>query len=407
MKDKLELSSELENKLRSHLRSKKPLFGTDSPFSGLLQSMVNTMLEGEMEDHLKQSNKLGKKNKRNGYSNKKVISEEGELYISTPRDRDGSFKPEIIEKRERQLSSGLDKQILALYAQGNSIEDVRRLLLELYSVEISAGKISAITDKVLPEIQQWRDRQLRSFYPILYLDAIHFKVRHEGKYSSQAFYTAYAVDWEGNRDLLGMYVSESEGANTWGMVLQDLKKRGVADVLVVCVDDLTGFSGVIKEEFPQSIIQKCIVHQIRNSLKYVQDKEKKKVAGDLKKIYTAATRQAGEDALKVFDQKWGKKYKYIVEQWTSKWDELTAFFDFQAPLRRMIYTTNPVEALHRIIRKLIKGKAAWSSRNALIKQLYLSLMQNKKSWKRKAYNWKSIQLELLNQYPERIKPHID
>jgi len=407
MKDKLELSSELENKLRSHLRSKKPLFGTDSPFSGLLQSMVNTMLEGEMEDHLKQSDKLGKKNKRNGYSNKKVISEEGELYISTPRDRDGSFKPEIIEKRERQLSSGLDKQILALYAQGNSIEDVRRLLLELYSVEISAGKISAITDKVLPEIQQWRDRQLRSFYPILYLDAIHFKVRHEGKYSSQAFYTAYAVDWEGNRDLLGMYVSESEGANTWGMVLQDLKKRGVADVLVVCVDDLTGFSGVIKEEFSQSIIQKCIVHQIRNSLKYVQDKEKKKVAGDLKKIYTAATRQAGEDALKVFDQKWGKKYKYIVEQWTSKWDELTAFFDFQAPLRRMIYTTNPVEALHRIIRKLIKGKAAWSSRNALIKQLYLSLMQNKKSWKRKAYNWKSIQLELLNQYPERIKPHID
>ena len=407
MKDKLELSSELENKLRSHLRSKKPLFGTDSPFSGLLQSMVNTMLEGEMEDHLKQGDKLGKKNKRNGYSNKKVISEEGELYISTPRDRDGSFKPEIIEKRERQLSSGLDKQILALYAQGNSIEDVRRLLLELYSVEISAGKISAITDKVLPEIQQWRDRQLRSFYPILYLDAIHFKVRHEGKYSSQAFYTAYAVDWEGNRDLLGMYVSESEGANTWGMVLQDLKKRGVADVLVVCVDDLTGFSGVIKEEFPQSIIQKCIVHQIRNSLKYVQDKEKKKVAGDLKKIYTAATRQAGEDALKVFDQKWGKKYKYIVEQWTSKWDELTAFFDFQAPLRRMIYTTNPVEALHRIIRKLIKGKAAWSSRTALIKQLYLSLMQNKKSWKRKAYNWKSIQLELLNQYPERIKPHID
>ena len=407
MKDKLELSSELENKLRSHLRSKKPLFGTDSPFSGLLQSMVNTMLEGEMEDHLKQSDKLGKKNKRNGYSNKKVISEEGELYISTPRDRDGSFKPEIIEKRDRQLSSGLDKQILALYAQGNSIEDVRRLLLELYSVEISAGKISAITDKVLPEIQQWRDRQLRSFYPILYLDAIHFKVRHEGKYSSQAFYTAYAVDWEGNRDLLGMYVSESEGANTWGMVLQDLKKRGVADVLVVCVDDLKGFSGVIKEEFPQSIIQKCIVHQIRNSLKYVQDKEKKKVAGDLKKIYTAATRQAGEDALKVFDQKWGKKYKYIVEQWTSKWDELTAFFDFQAPLRRMIYTTNPVEALHRIIRKLIKGKAAWSSRNALIKQLYLSLMQNKKSWKKKAYNWKSIQLELLNQYPERIKPHID
>ena len=407
MKDKLELGKELESKLRNHLKSKKPLFGSESHFSGLLQSMVNTMLEGELEDHLQEEKKKGRKNKRNGHNHKEVISEEGKLTISTPRDRLGTFEPEILAKRERQLSSGLDKQIMALYAQGNSIEDVRRLLLDMYSVEISAGKISAITDKVLPEIQQWRERQLRTFYPILYLDAIHFKVRHEGKYSSQAFYTAYAVDWYGNRDLLGMYVNESEGANTWGMVLEDLKKRGVADILVVCVDDLKGFSNVIKEVFPQSIIQKCIVHQVRNSLKYVQDKERKKVAADLRKIYTSATRQAAEDALKVFDQKWGEKYSYIVDQWTEKWDELTAYFDFKAPLRRMIYTTNPVEALHRIIRKLIKGKAAWSSRTALIKQLYLSLMQNKKSWKRKAYNWKSIQLELLNKYPERINPHID
>lgn len=407
MKDKLSLSPELEEELRNHLKSKKPLFGEESPFSSLLQGMVNAMLEGEMDNHLQEEKKKGRKNKRNGHNHKRVISEDGNLAISTPRDRSGTFEPEIIGKRERQLSSGLDKQILALYAQGNSVEDVRRLLLDMYSVEISAGKISAITDKVLPELQQWRERELRTFYPIVYLDAIHFKVRHEGKYSSQAFYTAYAVDWYGQRDLLGMYVSDNEGASTWGIVLQDLKKRGVTDVLVVCVDDLKGFSQVIKEEFPQSIIQKCIVHQVRNSLKYVQDKERKKVAVDLRKIYTSATRQAAEDSLKVFDQKWGKKYSYIVEQWTNKWDELTAFFDFQAPLRRMIYTTNPVEALHRVIRKLIKGKAAWPSRTALIKQLYLSLMQNKKSWKRKAYNWKSIQLELLNQYPERINPHID
>lgn len=407
MKEELKLPKALEEELKNHLRSKKPLFGSDSPFSGLLQKMVNTMLEGEVEAHLSADKKAGKKNKRNGYNHKKVISQEGPLYISTPRDRDGSFEPEIIGKRDRQLTSGLDRQILALYAQGNSVEDVRRLLLQLYSVEISAGKISAITDKVLPEIQSWRERELRSFYPIVYLDAIHFKVKHEGKYQSQAFYTAYAVDWYGNRDLLGMYVSDNEGANTWGMVLQDLRKRGVQDILVVCVDDLSGFSQVISEEYPQSIIQKCIVHQVRNSLKYVLDKERKKVAADLRKIYTSATHQAAEDSLKVFDQKWGSKYGYIVEQWTSKWDELTAFLDFQQPLRRMIYTTNPVEALHRIIRKLIKGKAAWTSRTALIKQLYLSLMQNKKSWKRKAHNWKSIQLELLNQYPERIKPHID
>lgn len=407
MKDKLKLSPKLESELRDHLKSKKPLFGEESPFSNLLQSMVNTMLEREMDNHLSETKAKGKKNKRNGHNHKKVISEDGELYISTPRDRLGTFEPEIIGKRERQLSSGLDKQIMALYAQGNSIEDVRRLLKDMYSVDISSGKISSTTDKVLPELQKWRERELRSYYSIIYLDAIHFKVRHEGKYKSQAFYTVYAVDWYGERDLLGMYVNESEGASNWGMVLQDLKKRGLEDVIVVCVDDLKGFSQVIKEEFPQAIIQKCIVHQIRNSLKYVQDKERKSVAGALRKIYTSATLQAAEDALKVFDQKWGKKYKYIVEQWTDKWEELTAFMDFKAPLRRMIYTTNPVEALHRIIRKLIKGKAAWSSRTALIKQLYLSLMQNKKSWKRKAYNWKSIQLELLNQYPERINAHID
>lgn len=407
MKQGIELPKKLEDELKAHLKSKKPIYGKDSPFSGLLQKMINLMLEGEVEDHLSMEKSEGKKNKRNGYNHKKVISTAGTLSVSTPRDRNGTFAPEIIAKRDRQLSSGIDSQIMALYAQGNSVEDVRRLLVELYGVEISAGKISGITDMILPEITEWQNRELRTFYPIIYLDAVHFKVKSEGKYKVQAFYTVYAVDWDGNRDLLGLYVNESEGANRWGMVLNDLKKRGVADVLVMCVDDLTGFSSVIHEEFPGTIVQKCIVHQVRNSLKYVQDKEKKKVASDLRAIYTSATLQAAEDSLKVFDQKWGKEYGYIVEQWTKKWGELTAFFDFTAPMRRMIYTTNPVEALHRIIRKLIKSKAAWTSETALKKQIYLSLMYNKKSWKRKANNWKAIQLALLNDYSDRIQPHVD
>lgn len=404
---RIKLTSDLEDELKAHLKSKKALFGEDSPFSGLLQSMVNTMLEGELEHHLVEGFRKGKRNKRNGHTAKRVISEGGIIDVSTPRDRAGTFEPEIISKRQRQLSSGLDKQILALYAQGNSIEDVRRLLSEMYSVDISAGKISQITDQVLPELERWRTRQLESFYPIVYMDAVHFKVRHEGKYETQAFYTVYSVNWYGQRDLLGLYVSQSEGAHRWGIILKDLSNRGLRDILVVCVDDLRGFSEVINEEYPQAIVQKCIVHQVRNSLKYVEEKDRKKVAKDLRKIYTSVTEEQAKNALILFEKKWGVKYSYIVHQWTEKWTELMAFLDFESEIRRMIYTTNPVEALHRIIRKLIKGKAAWVSQTALVKQIYMSLMHNKKSWKKRAYNWKSIQRELLRLYPERINTYLE
>jgi len=332
-----------------------------------------------------------------------VLSDAGSLDISTPRDRNGDFEPELIGKRKRELSSGLDDQILALYAQGNSVEDVRRLLEDIYGVTISSGRISQITDKVLPEIQEWRTRSLQSFYPIVYLDAIHFKVRQDGKYTSSAFYTVYSVDWEGNRDVLGLYInSGGEGAKKWGMVMEDLKARGVADILVVCTDDLQGFSEQIQEVFPASIIQKCIVHQMRNSLKYVDEADRKAVTKDLRQVYTSATEEGAKTALSAFEATWGKKYRYIVKQWTENWLELMAFLDFPLPMRRMIYTTNPVEALHRIMRKLVKSKAAWVSDTALLKQLYLSINRNEKSWKRKAFGWTAIQREIMEQYPERI-----
>ena len=393
---------ELYNRMKAHLYSNSPVLGQGSPFSELLQNMVNEMLEGEMDAFLDEEYAEGKKNKRNGHSSKQVISDSGALDIRTPRDRRSDFEPQIIGKRERELSSGLDDQIIALYAQGNSIEDVRRLLMKLYGVSISAGKISQITDKVWPQIQAWRTRQLQSFYSIVYLDAIHFKVRYEGRYESRAFYTVYAVDWAGQRDLLGMYVQANEGANRWGLVLQDLKSRGVEDVLVICTDNLSGFSGVIHEEFPRSIVQKCIVHQVRNSLKYVDEKDRKAVIKDLRKIYTGSTREAAHGALEAFSAKWSGKYSYIVKQWQSNWDELMAFLDFPQEMRRMIYTTNPVEALHRIIRKVIKGKAAWVSDQALVKQLFVTLMHNEKSWRRRAYGWKAIQRDLHKLYPERV-----
>lgn len=394
---------EMNDRLKERLYSKKGLLGKESPFSEILQHMVNTMLDGEIESFLTEERASGTSNKKNGKTSKRVLSEIGHLDISTPRGRNGDFEPELIGKRQRELNSGLDEQILALYAQGNSIEDVRRLLEDIYGVSISAGRISQITDKVLPEIQEWRTRSLQSFYPVVYLDAIHFKVRQDGRYSNSAFYTVYSIDWEGNRDLLGLYINTGgEGAKKWGMVMEDLKSRGVMDVLVVCTDDLQGFSEQIQEEFPASVVQKCIVHQVRNSLKYVDEADKKAVIKDLRQIYTSTTEEGAKTALSAFEATWGEKYKYIVRQWYDNWTELMAFLDFPVGMRKMIYTTNPVEALHRIMRKLIKGKAAWASETALIKQLYLSIRKNEKSWKRKAYGWTSIQREIMEMYPDRV-----
>ncbi len=391
------------DRLKERLYSKKGLLGKESPFSEILQGMVDTMLDAEIESFLTEERASGTANKRNGKTGKRVISEIGNLHVSTPRDRNGDFEPELIGKRQRELTSGLDDQILALYAQGNSIEDVRRLLEDIYGVSISAGRISQITDKVLPEIQEWRTRSLQSFYPVVYLDAIHFKVRQDGKYINSAFYTVYSVDWDGNRDVLGLYInSGGEGARKWGLVMEDLKARGIADILVVCTDDLNGFSEQIQEAFPYSIIQKCIVHQMRNSLKYVDEGDRKAVVKDLRQIYTSTTEEAAKTALSAFEVVWGKKYKYIVKQWNENWGELMAFLDFPISMRKMIYTTNPVEALHRIMRKLVKSKAAWVSETALLKQLYLSINKNEKSWKRKAYGWTAIQRDILEKYPERI-----
>ncbi|MCH7409428.1 transposase, partial [Belliella sp. DSM 111904] len=221
--------------------------------------------------------------------------------------------------------------------------------------------------------------------------------------TNSAFYTVYSVDWEGNRDVLGLYInSGGEGAKKWGLVMEDLKVRGVSDILVVCTDDLQGFSDQIQEAFPSSIVQKCIVHQMRNSLKYVDETDKKAVIKDLRQVYTSTTEESAKTALSAFEAAWEKKYKYIVKQWRENWTELMAFLDFPLPMRKMIYTTNPVEALHRIMRKLIKSKAAWTSETALLKQLYLSISRNEKSWRRKAHGWTSIQREIMELYPERV-----
>lgn len=380
----------------------KELIGPDGVFSTLLQSVVDASLEGELDHHLDESNKQGKANRRNGHGKKRVKTKAGELEIHPPRDRAGTFEPVIVEKRKRTLNGGLDNIIIALYAKGNSVDDIHRLLHEIYGIEYSTTAISRITDRVWPEILEWQNRPLQPCYMTLYLDGIHFRVKQDGVFIDKCVYSIYSIDVEGNRDVLGIYLSDQESSNQWGVILEDLKNRGVQDVFIACIDGLKGFKSSIQQVFPKTIVQRCIVHKIRNSMRFVPDKNRKKICSDLRKVYSAPTKDQAEIALHAFEEKWDKHGPRIAKMWRQDWDELMAFMTFSPPIRRIIYTTNPIEALHRIIRKVTKSKGAWISEKALIKQLFLTLMQSKKSWKKKAFSHLTVQAEFAEKFGERF-----
>jgi transposase-like protein len=401
---------ELRKRVKDQLYSGQSLFGEGSVFTEMLEAMVNASLEGEMDHFLSEEKKKGegaqKKNRRNGHGTKKVRSSSGELTIRPPRDRQSDHEPILVGKRERELKTGLDEVILSLYAKGQSVDDVRHQLRQIYGLDMSAGAISAVTDRVWTEVLSWQQRALDPCYAVIYLDAVHFRVREDGKVGSKAVYTVYGINAEGQRDVLGLYLDEAEGARNWGLILEDLKRRGVETILFCCVDGLKGFKEVIEEVYPESIVQRCIVHMIRTSTRFVSDKDRKKLCSDLRKIYTAANRAQAEMALKAFGEKWDKKYKEIRPKWEASWESLMAFMDYGEHIRRMIYTTNPVEAIHRIMRKVTKSKGAWINDKGLIKQLYLTLKYNEKSWKRKAFHWNAIQRELIDKFGERYSGYL-
>lgn len=396
----------IRNEMLSRLYKGDPILGEKGVFTNLLQSFVNAALEGEMDNFLQEAKNDSVDNRRNGHTSKSLRSTAGPLSIQTPRDRAGAHEPVIVKKRERELSTGLDEIILSLYARGQSVEDVRFQLHQIYGLEVSAGAISAVTDRVWSEIIEWQQRPLATCYTIIYLDAIHYKVREDGKVISKAIYTVYSVTVDGQRDILGLYLSQSEGARQWGLILEDIKRRGVEDVLFFSVDGLTGFKDVTEQSFPCSALQRCIVHKIRNSTRYVSDKDIKAVCRDLRKVYTASDRDQALIALEAFGEQWDAKYKEIKPSWEADWDDLMAFMDYGQNIRRMIYTTNPVEAVHRVMRKVTKTKGAWSNDKGLLKQLYLTLKYNEKSWKRTAFNWKVIQRELMEHYGERYTRYL-
>jgi transposase-like protein len=385
------------------LKAGKGLIGPEGALTGMIQRILQAALEGEMDEHMSEEENP---NRRNGYTSKLVQTSMGNINVDPPRDRNGSFEPKIIGKWERRIAPEIENQILTLYGMGNSYQDISNFIEQMYGVKYSTSLISNVTDRVWEEVDLWRKRPLNNCYSLIYLDAIHYKVRDNGRVVTKAIYTAFGVDLEGERDVLGLYIDQAEGARFWGRVLEDIRDRGVEDVLFFSIDGLKGFTEVIQNVFPQSIIQRCIVHMIRTSLRYESYKDYKAICKDLKTIYGAAHGDEAKRALGVFADKWDKQYPEISRKWEDNWIELSAFFDYPADIRRMIYTTNAVEALHRLMRKTTKTKGAMINDDALIKILFLTLKTNEKTWKRRARNWPSILSTLRREFGNRINQYL-
>ena len=377
--------SQLQERIVDEIRAGKSLLGKDGLLTPLLKSALEATLEGEMESHLDDSR--ANSNRRNGRSSKTVKHSTGSFELETPRDRDGSFEPQIVKKRQTVLNDALDEKILGLFSIGMSYDDIRKHLAEMYDLDISTAKISAITDKLIPMITQWRNRPLDTVYPIIFLDAMFFKTREEGKVIKKAVYNILGINQEGRKEILGFYAAESEGANFWLGVLNDLKNRGVEDILIAYVDGLAGFPDAIQSAFPKTEVQLCIVHQIRQSIRYVASKDKKVFLQELKTVYAADTQEIAEQNLLLLEEKWGSKYPIVLKSWQTKWDYLSAYFKYTKPVRRLIYTTNPIEGFHRQVRKYTKSKGAFTSENALFKLIYSAIQQIKKKWSMPVREW--------------------
>lgn len=392
----------LEKKALDQLLSGKSLFGKEGAFAPMLKSFLEKALEAEMENHLSLSDS-GDKNKRNGKGKKTVKSGLGTFEIQTPTDRNSSFEPVIIKKRQTILAENLSEKIIGLYGLGMGLRDISSHIKELYDTDISHTVLSQITDKIIPDIKAWQSRPLEAVYCIVWLDAMHYKVKVDGKVEHKALYNILGINKEGHKEVLGMYISQSEGANFWLQVLTDLQQRGLKDVLIACTDNLKGFSEAILSIFPKTQIQKCVIHQIRNSLKYVASKDQKAFMKDLKLVYKAINKEVAEDELLNLEEKWGEKYPIVIESWQRNWEELSQYFEYTEPIRRIIYTTNAVEGFHRQVRKVTKTKGAFVNDMALLKLVYLATKNIQKKWTSPLHNWSLIIQQLYIKFGERIQ----
>jgi putative transposase len=399
--------SKLDEMLEELVRGKTPeeILGNTGLVRELTKRLAETALNAELAAHLGYDKHAAegrnKGNSRNGRSTKRVKSGSGEIDVEVPRDREGTFEPQLIRKRQRRLP-GFDDKVLALYARGMTTREIQGHLHELYGVEVSPTLISAVTDAVLEDVQAWQSRMLDPLYPIVYLDALHIRIRDRGHVQMCAVYVALGVNVEGHKELLGLWIGEAEGAKFWLSVLTELKNRGVNDILIAAVDGLKGFPDAIAAVYPSTQVQLCIVHMVRNSIRYVSWKHHKALVRDLRKIYTAPTRDAAEAALDTFAHDWDPIAPLISKQWRANWENLSTFFDYPPDIRRVIYTTNAIESIQAQLRKVTKKRGAFPTQDSVRKVLYLALIRIQQKWTMPIREWPSALYHLSLIFPGRV-----
>ena len=386
------------------LKSGQDLTGKDGVLTPLIKQLTEAALKAELEQHLE----IGEQpNRKNGSSKKTVKSSVGAFELDTPRDRSGSFEPKLVKKNQTKLTDEIDRKILSMFSLGMSYRDIRGHVEDMYGIDVSEATITGITDRLIPELKEWQQRPLDTLYPFVWLDAIHYKVKDDGRYVSKAIYTILGLSVEGKKELLGLYLSESEGANYWLSVLTDLHNRGVQDILIACVDGLTGFPEAIATIYPDTEVQQCVIHQIRNSIKYVASKHQKEFMADLKPVYRAVSKEAAEAELERLEAKWGKQYPIVLRSWRNKWENLSVYFKYPEYVRKAIYTTNAIEAVHRQFRKLTKTKGGFPNENSLLKLLYAGILNASKKWTMPIQNWNMTLSQLAIHFEGRLDDVLD
>ena len=386
------------------IKAGKGIGGADGALSSLIKQLTEAALAAEIDSHLAQDLS---KNRKNGYATKTMKSDHGKFELDVPRDRNGSFEPQIVKKNQTTMTDEIEKKMLSLYALGNSYSQISKHIEDIYGVEFSKSAISAVTDKIIPMLQEWRTRPLEAVYPFIFLDAIHYKVKEDGHYVSKAFYTVLGVRINGRKEVLGLYLGESEGAKFWLQVLTDLHNRGVQDILIASVDGLKGFPEAINSVFPDTEVQLCIVHQIRNSLRYVGSQNQKQFAAELKAVYQAFTKEEAEYELEKLEEKWSKKYPIVFQSWRNKWENLSVYFKYPEDIRRVIYTTNIIESVHRQFRTLTKSKGAFPNDESLLKLLYMGIQNAQKKWTMPIRNWSLTISQLAIFFDARLDDALD
>lgn len=389
------------------IMSGKNISGKDGVLAPLVKQLVEAALEAELESHIAQDVFAGNKNRKNGSTSKTIKREGGEFTLDTPRDRAGSFEPQLVKKNQTHLTDDIEQKVLSMYSLGLSYADIVKHINDMYQIELSTGTISNITDKIITKVKEWQERPLEPIYTFVWLDAIHYKIKDGGKYDTKAVYTVLGMDKDGKKDVLGLYIGESEGANFWLGVLTKLQNRGVKDILIASVDGLNGFPEAIKSIFPKTEVQLCIVHQIRNSLKYVSSQDQKEFMKDLKLIYQATSKEIAEDELLKLDEKWGKKYPIVLNSWNNKWENLSHYFKYPYQIRKIMYTTNIIESVHRQFRKLTKTKGAFPNKDSLLKLLYMGIQNAKEKWTQPVHNWSLTISQLAIFFEGRLDEYLE